>query len=252
MLHLLKRHFLPIKAHFDFSLVLTYALPQEILRPLLTPGLTLDTFGDYGFVAIAMVQTKQLRPSFLPAWIGKDFFLTGYRIFTRYQTSRGKNLRGLQILRSDTDKAMMAKMGNLMTGYHYSLAKIEITKNRPQDFEIQVATPHAEADLIVKADISKPALELPAASPFRDIRDALKFAGPLPHTFSYEKETNSIVIVRGLREAWEPTMVEARVIKCTFFDQPEFRGITPILASAFYITDIPYQWERGVVDHPSK
>ena len=248
MLHLLKRHFLPIKAHFDFSLVLTYALPQGILQPLLTPGLTLDTFDDYGFVAIAMVQTKQLRPTFLPAWTGKDFFLTGYRIFTRYQTSGGKNLRGLQILRSDTDQAMMAKWGNRMTGYHYSLANIVVSNQSPQNFEIKISTPNAEADLHVKADISKPAPHLPEFSPFKNDRDARKFAGPLPHTFSYEKATNSIVIVRGLREAWEPMMIDATVLNCTFFDDPKFRGVIPILASAFYIANIPYQWERGVVE----
>ena len=248
MLHLLKRHFLPIKAHFDFSLVLTYALPQGILRPLLSPGLTLDTFGDFGFVAIAMVQTKELGPSFFPAWTGKDFFLTGYRIFTRYQTSKGKNLRGLQILRSDTDKAMMVRFGNLMTGYHYSLANIEVSNQLPQNFEIKITTPNAEADLHICADISKPTPQLPEFSPFKNDRDARKFAGPLPHTFSYEKATNSIVIVRGLREAWEPMMVDANVARCTFFDDPKFRGITPILASAFYITNIPYRWERGVVD----
>ena len=247
MLHLLKRHFLPIKAHFDYSLVLTYALPQEILRPLLSPGLTLDTFGDYGFVAIAMVQTRQLRPTFLPALVGQDFFLTGYRIFTRYQSSNGKHLRGLQILRSDTDKAMMVKFGNLMTGYHYSLANIEVSNQRPQTFEIKITTPKAEADLHICADISQPASSLPISSPFKDHRDARKFAGPLPHTFSYEKATNSMVIVRGLREAWEPMMVDACVLNCTFFNQPKFCGVTPVLASAFYIANIPYRWERGVV-----
>ena len=252
MLHLIKRHYLPIKAHFDYSLVLTYALPQEILQPLLSPGLKLDTFGDYGFVAIAMVQTKQLRPSFLPAWTGKDFFLTGYRIFTRYQTSSGKNLRGLQILRSDTDKIIMAKWGNVMTGYHYSPANIDVSNQSPQDFEIKISTPNAEADLHVKADISKPARQLPQFSPFKDDRDARKFAGPLPHTFSYEKATNSIVIVRGLREAWEPMLIDSKVLNCTFFDDPKFRRVTPILASAFYIANIPYQWERGVVDQLSK
>lgn len=249
MLHLLKRHFLPIKAHFDFSLVLTYALPMKFLQSIITPGLTLDTFEDYGFIAIAMVQTKQLRPTFLPAWTGRDFFLTGYRIFTRYQTSGGKNLRGLQILRSDTDKIMMVKGGNLMTGYHYSPANIEVSDSSPQNFEIKISTPNAEADLHVKTDISQPASRLPASSPFKDHRDARKFAGPLPHTFSYEKATNSIVIVRGLRESWEPMMVDANVLNCTFFNQPKFRGATPILASTFYIANIPYQWERGVVDH---
>src|SRR5947199_5071638 len=98
----IKRHPIPISAFFRRSLVLTYALPRATLQPLLPPGLQLDTFGDLGFVAIAMVQTENLRPSFLPAAVGKDFFLIGYRVFTRFQTSDGRRLRGLRILRSDT------------------------------------------------------------------------------------------------------------------------------------------------------
>jgi hypothetical protein len=27
-----------------------------------------------------------------------------------------------------------------------------------------------------------------------------------------------------------------------------FRGVTPILASAFYLSNIPYRWEQGVVE----
>jgi hypothetical protein len=33
MLYSLKRHPIPVQAWFDFSLVLTYALPAEILAP---------------------------------------------------------------------------------------------------------------------------------------------------------------------------------------------------------------------------
>ena len=248
MLHLLKRHPFAVKAHFDFSLVLTYALPQAVLTPLLSPALTLDTYEDFGFVAIAMVQTKQLRPSLLPAWLGQDFFLTGYRCFTRYQNHAGRNLRGLKILRSDTDKTRMTMLGNLMTSYNYCKAGVKITPLAPEQFDLQVTTPNAEADLHVVADISEAAAQLPANSPFPDLRAALRFAGPLPHTFSYERQTNSVVTIKGVRSEWHPRLVTVDVRHATFFVQPMFRGVTPILASAFYVTDIQYRWERGVVE----
>jgi len=58
MRHLLQRHPLPVKARFSHSLVLTYALPEKLLLPLLPPGLILDTFEGFGFLAVAMVQTR--------------------------------------------------------------------------------------------------------------------------------------------------------------------------------------------------
>ena len=72
MLHLFKRHPIPISAYFRHSLVLTYAFPRDVLQPLLPPGLVLDTYREYGFLAIALVQTAHLRPSFLPAVFGRD------------------------------------------------------------------------------------------------------------------------------------------------------------------------------------
>ena len=89
MRYLLQRHAFPIKAQLKASLVLAYAVPADVLMPLLPPGLRLDTYGDYGFLAIALVETQKLRPAFLLPSLGVDFFLSGYRIFTRYQTSGG-------------------------------------------------------------------------------------------------------------------------------------------------------------------
>src|SRR5437899_1057832 len=96
-----------VSAFFRHSLVLTYALPTTVLNPLLPPGLTLDTHNGCGFVAIATVQTESLRPSSCPKLLGQKFFLSGYRIFARYKTRTGRTLRGLRILRSDTDKRLM-------------------------------------------------------------------------------------------------------------------------------------------------
>src|SRR5688500_2364583 len=100
MLYRLRRHPLPISAYFRSSLVLTYAFPADLLRPLLPPGLSLYQHGDLGFLAIALVQTEALRPTFLPAALGSNFFLSGYRIFSLFRTASGRTLKGLRILRS--------------------------------------------------------------------------------------------------------------------------------------------------------
>ncbi|MBI4661228.1 MAG: DUF2071 domain-containing protein [Verrucomicrobia bacterium] len=243
MFTFLKRHPIPIVAHFRHSLVLTYALPRACLEPLLPPGLILDARGDFGFLAIAMVQTKSLRPSFCPRFLGQDFFLTGYRIFARYRTLNGRTLRGLRILRSDTDRKAMAHFGNLLTHYNYRIAKVSLAELGPR-LEIQIQTPNAGADLHVIADLSG-TTSLPEGSPFADLREARLFAGPLPFTFDYERETDSIVIIEGRRESWKPRPVAVQVLRAAFFDGPPFRGFTPVLANAFHVENVPYRWQRG-------
>ena len=56
----LKRHPIPVKAHFRHSLVLTYVFPKQLLRGLLPSGLMLDTHRGFAFLAIAMVRTETL------------------------------------------------------------------------------------------------------------------------------------------------------------------------------------------------
>ncbi len=242
MFYQLKRHPFPVRAYFDSTFVLAYALPAEILQPLLRPGLELDRYENFGFVAIALVQTRDLRPAFLPRGFGQSFFLSGYRIFARYRTWQGRNLRGLQILRSDTDKPLMKCAGNWLTHYNYQLARVDLERNDTA-LTIDIRTPRAEADLRVVADLNE--APLPADSPFPDLETARKFAGPLPYTFDYEAQTNSMILVKGVRKTWSPRPVSARVEKCTFFDAPQFQGAHPVLANAFYLENVPYLWEKG-------
>ena len=248
MTHLLRRHPFAVRAFFRHSLVLTYAFPASLLEPLLPPGLVLDTFGGCGFLAIAMVQTERLRPAVFPSWVGQNLFLTGYRIFTRL-ASPTSSLRGLYILRSDTNRRLMVLGGNLFTHYRYRLCHASCRVKSGADgrqLAWSIQTPQAEADLAVTAFLDSAPAPVPTGSPFPDLHAARRFAGPLPYTFSYEPETGSIISIRGLREAWDPQPVRVAVTTLpAFFNREPFRQVTPLLANAFYVHDIPYQWNRG-------
>jgi hypothetical protein len=239
----LQRHPIPIEAHLEDCLTLTYALPAAVLRPLLPPGLELDTFGGYGFVAVALVQTRSLHPAWLPKGCGQNFFLAGYRIFARFTTADGRTLRGLRILRSDADRRTMVAGGNLLTHYNYHRCEAAIDASADR-IHIAVSAADAIGTLDITADLTD--ATLPAGSPFATVREARRFAGPLPFTFDYEPESHAIVVIKATRTAWRPAPVAVDVRRLAFFDQPAFRGCTPVLAAAFHVKDIDYRWERGV------
>jgi len=254
----LRRHPLPIDAHFDDAIALTYAVPATVLRPLLPAGLELETIGDDGFVAVALVQTRDLRPAGWPAALGQDFFLAGYRIFTRLtpgfktRAVAGRRLRGLRILRSDTDRWRMAAGGNLLTHYNYHHCRVRIDPDG-DDLRVVVTTPDGAGDLDVRvgstdvwASASCPDAVLPPTSPFRSVREARRFAGPLPFTFDYEAETDSIVAIEARRTNWMPLPVDVDVRRIGFFNQPAFARCTPRLAAAFRVSDVDYHWKKGV------
>jgi hypothetical protein len=245
MLHRLKRHPFPIEAHFRTSLVLTYAFPAEVLAPLLPPGLRLYELRGLGFLAIALVDTEALRPRGLPKALGCDFFLAGHRIFSEFTTSEGRTLKGLKILRSYANRRRMVIGGNALTHYRYQLADVESSRTETE-IRVHLRTPNGESDLDVMADLRERPAPLPAESPFQDLVEARRFAGPLPFTFDYELETHSIVVIEGVRQHWHPEPVRVEVTQNAFLKQPAFAAAQPRLANAFLVEDIPYSWKRGV------
>ncbi|MFB7619486.1 DUF2071 domain-containing protein [Kitasatospora sp. NPDC056181] len=238
-----------MRTHFAHSLVLTYALPPERLEPLVPPGLTLDTYTDpggteHGFVAAAVVDARGLRPAGLPARLGADCVLTGYRVFTRFPTPGGRTMRGLRILRSDTGHRLMVAGGNLFSRYHYRLARIG-SRVVGSTLEFKVCSADGLADLHVRADLAGGPAPLPPGSPFADARAARRFAGPLPYTFEYEPQTRSMIVVKAVRAHWEPVPVSVEVPRLTFFDHGPLAGSRPVLANAFHVADLDYGWQAG-------
>ncbi|MFG2908034.1 DUF2071 domain-containing protein [Kitasatospora sp. NPDC048286] len=249
MRHLLQRHPFAMRTHFAHSLVLTYALPPHLLAPLVPPGLALDTYTDpdgteHGFVAAAVVDTRALRPAALPARLGRDFILTGYRVFTRFPTPGGRTMRGLRILRSDTDSRMMTLGGNAFSRYHYRHARIG-TRVVDGTLEFKVLSGDGRADLHVRADLGSAPAALPPGSPFADARAARRFAGPLPYTFEYEPQTRSMIVVKATRAHWDPAPVAVEVPRLTFFDHGPLAGSRPVLANAFHVAGLDYGWHAG-------
>lgn len=242
MLSFLKNHPFAVEAFFESSLVLTFAFPKEQLQHLIPECLQLDTFQDkWAFVAVAMVQTKDLRPKGFPKFMGNDFFLIGYRVFVRYTTNSGKNLRGLYILKSETNKKKMEFMGNTFTHYNYTTTDIQQLEEIDNK---QICSDHSKFKVTISK--GKDNIPLPLQSPFVDWKEARRFAGPLPFTFTYNKTTKEVLIIEGVRENWTPTPVKVLDYHFNFLNELQLENA--LLANAFVIKNIPYYWKKGKID----
>ncbi|QJR36390.1 DUF2071 domain-containing protein [Gemmatimonas groenlandica] len=247
----LRRHPFPVAAHFDRVVALSFAFPEHVVRPLVPRSLSLDVFNGYAFVAVAMVWTRALRPAWLPEMFGQDFFLAGYRVFTRFQEPSGRRLRGLRILRSTTDKHRMVRAGNLMTGYRYSHVDVNVQE---RDALLQVTTTDASGAtaLHVQLDLAPHVADgdvpMPVGSPFSSWTDARRFAGPMPFTFSPEGD-DTMVVVEGSRQHWTPRPIAVTSWQVSMFDESPLSEATPLLANAFVVDHVDYAWKRGRVVH---
>jgi uncharacterized protein YqjF (DUF2071 family) len=239
MFSFLKNHPFAVEAFFESSLVLTFAVHKDKLQHLIPPCLSLDLYEEeYAFVAMALVNTKALRPKGFPAWLGQDFSLIGYRIFVRYTNSAGKKYRGLYILKSETDQPKMEWLGNLFTRYQYSTTDIKYSKT---GLQTHITSVRSDFTLTVEQTAEEPAM--PSGSPFADWTAARKFAGPLPFTFSYDTLRKDVLIVEGVRQHWKPVPVTVHHHDISFIKKLPLSKV--VLANAFILSNIPYYWKKG-------
>lgn len=244
----LKRHPFPVIASFDRVVALSFAFPETTLRPLVPPGLELDAYEGFGFVTVALVWTRRMRPAGFPGFLGRNFFLAGYRIFTRLQDGDGRKLRGLRILRSETDSRFMTHAGNLMTGYRYRRILAEIG-TAADSIRVTTRLPDGRPTLALSFDPRIETTQPPAGSPFPDWRTARRFAGPMPFTFSPQND-GSFVVIEGAREPWTPRPLTVDHWQVGLFDEAPFAGTRPVLANAFIVEGISYRWSKGRIVKP--
>jgi uncharacterized protein YqjF (DUF2071 family) len=239
----LRRHPFPVVAWFDRVVAVSFAFPETALRPLVPDGLEIDAYKGLGFVTVALVWTKRLRPAGFPIFLGRDFFLAGYRIFTRLRDDSGRRLRGLKIVRSETDKQTMVWSGNLLTHYAYRRVNVTIQETGAET-RVQTSLGDGTPTLELTFDSRTESSALPEGSPFPDWHTARLFAGPMPFTFSPEAD-GTFVVIEGSRQNWVPRPVVVKQWKVGLFGESPLRERTPILANAFAVEKIPYRWEKG-------
>jgi uncharacterized protein YqjF (DUF2071 family) len=243
MFSFLKNHPFAVDAFFESSLVFTFAVPKEQIEHLIPACLQLDTLNDkWAFIAVAMVQTKALRPKGFPKILGNDFFLIGYRVFVRYTNRAGKSLRGLYILKSETDKKKMELFGNIFTHYNYTTTDIH---QKNGDGITTIYSDKSAFHLSIE-NTDNTIIALPASSPFTDWKEARKFAGPLPFTFTYNPADGTVLIIEGVRANWTPMPV--KVVDCNFSFIANLKLDDVRLANAFIIRNIPYHWKKGITE----
>jgi len=248
VIYAFKRHPFPVIARFDRVVAVSFAFPEEVLSAMVPRGLAIDSYEGFGFVTVALVWTRKLRPAGFPEFLGRDFFLSGTRIFTRLEDESGRRLRGLKIIRSETDKRTMVWAGNLMTSYNYRQARVSIHEEGAET-RIVVKGMDGEVSLDLCFDAQSPDPSLPQGSPFPDWRTARRFAGPMPFTFSPVSD-GRFVVIEGSRDEWKPRPVVVKSWEVGLFKETSLRGATPVLANAFVVEGVDYRWEKGRIVKP--
>jgi hypothetical protein len=136
----------------------------------------------------------------------------------------------------------MEFLGNKFTQYNYTTTDIH-QKRQGETVEIS----SNKSDFNIRFNNSGEGnISLPVNSPFTDWKEARRFAGPLPFTFTYNPATKKVLIIEGVRENWKPAPVKIIDYRFAFIDRMKLDNIR--LANAFIIRNIPYYWKKGKIE----
>lgn len=108
-------------------LFLHWALPPEVMAPLLPPGLTLDTFDGKAWVGLVPFTMRGVRPRGLPA-VGflSDFHETNVRTYVHFQ---GKD-PGVWFFSLEAANAIAVRLARAWFKLPYHYARMELTTGR--------------------------------------------------------------------------------------------------------------------------
>ena len=234
----------PVKAWFDFFVVLFFSIDKDNTIKLIPSPLELDLHNGKALFAVAIVKTKKFRPAFLPSWLGMDFNLVGYRFLTTWQKTEDKKLRGLKIIMSQTNQKFMKFAGDKITQYNFNYNPIKITTKNEFVF-----IEGNGIDIKLKMHDDTTNIELPNNSIFENWQCARKFAGPLLYTFDVNELKKQLTITEGTRNNWTPKPVEVLSFDIDFLKQAPIASLNLTLGAAFMVKDIPYNWKKAVIKH---
>ena len=77
-------------------------------------------------------------------------------------------------------------------------------------------------------------------------KDARRYSGPLPFTFSFDSGRSEMSIVQGVRTGWEPQPVSIEQARIPTLEELGFGDAR--LANAFVVQRIPYSWKAAVIE----
>src|SRR4029078_7031308 len=115
------------------------------------------------------------------------------------------------------DKKKMEFFGNMFTHYNYTTT--DINQNKQNGITEIYSDKSGFKIRIENSDNGN--ISLPAGSPFADWKEARRFAGPLPFTFTYNPADKKILIIEGVRENWKPMPVKVIDYNFPFIDSLE-------------------------------
>lgn len=230
-----------IKGTIRRRLLLNYRVSPEIIQPILPDNFRPKLVKGHAIAGICLIRLEQVRPIFLPSFIGISSENSAHRIAVEWQDESGTLKEGVFVPRRDTDSLLNSLAGGrIFPGvHHYSRFEVADESDDSNLISITVSSkgsPLAE----VRASITD---SLPETSIFDTFEESSRFFEN--GCIGYSSRPNSSRLDGLLLKVptWRASPLKVHAIKSSFFDDPEiFPPDAITFDHALLMRDIPHEW----------
>jgi hypothetical protein len=242
-------------------LLLAYRTPADRVRHLLPRGLELLTRDGFAFWNVVAATVEDMRPAVFPPSCGVSYHHVAYRLYVQGRAEgQAEPVRGLYFVRSDADSAVVGRLGNVFSAFHFHPAEVEISSGHSV-LTVSVRGGEAEPDarcgepggapgdaiVRVAADGVPVEAALAHGSPFASVADAERFLKYPPLGLSVDLDGRFLKLAEAIRDEskWAETPVRVIESRLRFFATLGLAPRDVALERATRVAPIDYRWRLG-------
>jgi hypothetical protein len=160
-----------IRGLIDRRILINYRADPAVLSALLPRPFRPQTLDGTGIAGICLIRLTQIRPQWLPGWLGQTSENAAQRIAVEWDDVDGNRRTGVYILRRDTSSRINGFAGGrLFPGQHH-LARFNVTEGQGR-YRVVMAAKDGLTHLSVEGRETE---EFPKSSVFRSLKAASDF-----------------------------------------------------------------------------
>lgn len=227
-----------IRGVIDRRVLVNYRVDPDVLAPLLPAPFRPKTIHGVGMVGICLIRLKQVRPRYLPAWLGLGSENAAHRVAVEWDEN-GRTREGVFVRRRDSSSWMNHLAGGwLFPGIHHH-ARFTVAE-MPDRLDIAMRSDDGSTSVCVRVRQDD---RLPSTSVFRSMEEASRFFenGSLGYSTTPDVSRFQGLELRCHRWKAEPLAIEAA--HSSFFDDVSlFPNGSIELDCALLMRGIEHEW----------
>ena len=227
-----------LSGEIERRLLVNYRVDPAVIGPLLPAPFRPQLVDGAAVAGICLIRLGAMRPTGLPAWIGRRSENAAHRVAVEWDAPDGTKT-GVYIPRRDTDSMLnVAVGGRLYPGQHHR------ARFRVRESETQVAIAFAAQDGSVDVDVAvRVTAELAGSKIFTDVSAASEFFERGSLGYSATDQTQRLDGLQLQTNAWKVEPVEVLSARSSYFDDAAvFPPGSVALDCALIMRHVPVRW----------